>query len=1045
MFRILFPFAVLGALMFGSALPSPSASPWVQPALSENAANETACTAQDVNALQAFINEISNFNRSLWNSSVTCCAWKGVTCGRKFLSSESMESLDDTFHGLLASTDYTVVNLSLSNMGLWGPISPWLSNLTGLEVLNLSGNYFHGSIPPELLSLTALQVFDVSVNNLTGPISFLAHLQSLKFVNVSSNFLTGRLPPFDLLTSLEELDASNNSLQGPINFDICQHANNNVVALDFSRNNFTGGIQSSIANCTLLNALNLAQNHLTGSIPSAIFSLGSLRQLYMQNNHLTGELKDGVGKLSNLVELSLGFNVLYGPIPRSLSNCTHLKQLALNSNAFSGPIDLDWGKLQDLESINLSINNLTGNISPALANCTALQTLDLAKNRLAGEIPLQFQNLRNLSSLSLSSNSLNGSLSVLVGCVQLVSLILSKNVFTEVLPQNVTGFTRIQVLALGYLNLRGEIPAWLKGCKNLQVLDLSWNKLSGSIPEWLGDFPHLFYLELSNNSFSGSIPPQLFGLPTLMHGDLQNSSLQSIVGNLAVKRQNVSPDLQYSQVSALPPSIYLSHNKLTGSIPGEVGNLKKLLNLDLSYNNLTGSIPDSLSSSTVLESLDVSENNLTGQIPPSLKNLTFLSVFNVSYNNLEGAIPEGNQFSTFTYMSYQGNPGLCGRPLSRSCKPSKHPMADISPQSSAVHSKMTRRNFILIITISIVFVLTVFLAAIIFWNICCQKMVYRGDYSGRDMEMPHNLTEALSLSVNLFHSHGKLTVADLFRATNNFDSANIVGCGGFGLVYRADLGDGSKLAIKKLTGDCGQMEREFRAEVEALSKAQHKNLVSLQGYFNVGNDRLLIYSYMENGSLDYWLHEKGDGGTHLDWPTRLKIAQGTACGLGYLHQICKPHIVHRDIKSSNILLDEKFEAHLADFGLARLMMSTETHVTTELVGTLGYIPPEYGQALNATLRGDVYSFGVVVLELLTRKRPVDVCKARETGDLVAWVQWMRCEGKSEEIFDILLQNKGHEEQMLLVLDIACQCINKDPLKRPTVMDIISWLDVIQDT
>ncbi|XP_044952122.1 tyrosine-sulfated glycopeptide receptor 1-like [Hordeum vulgare subsp. vulgare] len=284
----------------------------------------------------------------------------------------------------------------------------------------------------------------------------------------------------------------------------------------------------------------------------------------------------------------------------------------------------------------------------------------------------------------------------------------------------------------------------------------------------------------------------------------------------------------------------------------------------------------------------------------------------------------------------------------------------------------------------------------------------------------------------------KLRFTDILKATNNFDEKNIVGCGGYGLVYKAELHDGSKLAIKKLNGEMCLVEREFSAEVDALSMAQHENLVPLWGYCIQGNSRLLIYSYMENGSLDDWLHNRDDdASSFLDWPTRLKIAQGASLGLSCIHDVCKPQIVHRDIKSSNILLDKEFKAYVADFGLARLILPNKTHVTTELVGTMGYIPPEYGQAWVATLRGDIYSFGVVLLELLTGRRPVPVSST--TKELVPWVLQMRSEGKQIEVLDSTLQGTGYEEQMLKVLEAACKCVDHNQFRRPTIMEVVSCL------
>lgn len=283
-----------------------------------------------------------------------------------------------------------------------------------------------------------------------------------------------------------------------------------------------------------------------------------------------------------------------------------------------------------------------------------------------------------------------------------------------------------------------------------------------------------------------------------------------------------------------------------------------------------------------------------------------------------------------------------------------------------------------------------------------------------------------------------LKFADIVKATNNFHQENIIGCGGYGLVYKADLPDGSKLAIKKLHDEMCLMDREFTAEVEALSMAQHDNLVPLWGYGIQGESRFLMYPYMENGSLDDWLHNRDDdGGSFLDWPTRLKIAQGASRGLSYIHDVCKPHIVHRDIKSSNILLDKEFKAYIADFGLSRLIFHNKTHVTTELVGTLGYIPPEYGQGWVATLRGDMYSFGVVLLELLTGRRPVQICP--RSKELVQWVQEMISKEKHIEVLDPTLQGAGHEEQMLKVLEVACRCVNRNPSLRPAIQEVVSAL------
>ncbi|KAL0381544.1 UNVERIFIED_CONTAM: Systemin receptor [Sesamum angustifolium] len=233
--------------------------------------------------------------------------------------------------------------------------------------------------------------------------------------------------------------------------------------------------------------------------------------------------------------------------------------------------------------------------------------------------------------------------------------------------------------------------------------------------------------------------------------------------------------------------------------------------------------------------------------------------------------------------------------------------------------------------------------------------------------------DALSINLATFEKPlRKLTFADLLEATNGFHNDSLIGSGGFGDVYKAQLKDGSIVAIKKLIHISGQGDREFTAEMETIGKIKHRNLVPLLGYCKVGEERLLVYEYMKYGSLEDVLHDRKKTGIKLNWNARRKIAIGAARGLAFLHHNCIPHIIHRDMKSSNVLLDENLEARVSDFGMARLMSAMDTHLSVStLAGTPGYVPPEYYQSFRCSTKGDVYSYGVVLLELLTGRQPTD--------------------------------------------------------------------------
>ncbi|MCH90685.1 proline-rich receptor-like protein kinase PERK9-like, partial [Trifolium medium] len=231
------------------------------------------------------------------------------------------------------------------------------------------------------------------------------------------------------------------------------------------------------------------------------------------------------------------------------------------------------------------------------------------------------------------------------------------------------------------------------------------------------------------------------------------------------------------------------------------------------------------------------------------------------------------------------------------------------------------------------------------------------------------------------HSRNWFSYEELIKATNGFSTLNLLGEGGFGSVYKGCLPDGREIAVKQLKIGGSQGEREFKAEVDIISRIHHRHLVSLVGHCIQDNRKILVYDYVPNNTLHFHLHEEGQ--PVLEWEKRVKIAAGAARGIAYLHEDCNPRIIHRDIKPSNILLDYNYEAQVSDFGLAKLALDANTHVTTRVMGTFGYVAPEYASSGKLTDKSDVYSFGVVLLELITGRMPVDPSQMGDES-LVEW-------------------------------------------------------------
>lgn len=980
------------------------------------------CNPKDFKALEGFVKSLETV-LDFWDlgNSTNCCNLVGVTCdsGR-------------------------VVKLELGKRRLNGKLSESLGNLDELRTLNLSHNFLKGPVPFTLLHLSKLEVLDLSNNDFFGLFPSSMNLPLLQVFNISDN-----------------------SFEGPVPMGICENSTR-VSVIKMGVNYFNGSLPVGIGNCGSLELFCLGSNLLSGSLPDELFKLPRLTVLSLQENRISGQLSSQIGNLSSLVHLDIcsnGFsgnipdvfdrlgnltylsahsNRFFGNIPTSLANSGTVSSLSLRNNSLGGIIELNCSAMVSLVSLDLATNGFRGLVPDYLPNCQRLQTINLARNSFTGQLPESFKNFHSLSSLSVSNNSMHNidaALRILQHCKNLSTLVLTLNFRDEVLPTDPSlHFSELKALIIANCRLTGVVPQWLRNSSKLQLLDLSWNRLTGTLPPWIGDFQFLFYLDFSNNSFTGEIPKEITGLKSLISGRVSMNE-PSPDFPFFLKRNVSVRGLQYNQIFSFPPTLELGNNFLSGAILPEFGNLKRLHVLDLKSNNLSGTIPSSLSGMASVENLDLSHNNLIGNIPSSLVQCSFMSKFSVAYNKLSGEIPTGGQFPTFPTSSFEGNQGLCGEHGTPCQNGSQVPHDSVKGK----RRKGKRRKGTVIGMGIGIGLGTIFLLALMYLIVIrasSRKVVDQEkelDASNRELE---DLGSSLVIFFHNKENTKEMCLDDLLKCTDNFDQSNIVGCGGFGLVYKAILRDGRKVAIKRLSGDYGQMEREFQAEVESLSRAQHPNLVHLQGYCKYRTDRLLIYSYMENGSLDYWLHEKVDGPALLDWDLRLQIAQGAARGLAYLHLACDPHILHRDIKSSNILLDENFEAHLADFGLARIIRPYDTHVTTDVVGTLGYIPPEYGQASVATYKGDVYSFGVVLLELLTCKRPMDPCKPRASRDLISWVYQLKKQKRETEVFDPLIYDKQHAKEMLLVLEIACLCLHESPKIRPSSQQLVTWLDNI---
>ncbi|CAL4970484.1 unnamed protein product [Urochloa decumbens] len=855
--------------------------------------------------------------------------------------------------------------------------------------------------------------------NISNPIpSSICTLKNLSYLDLSYNNLTDQFPrALYGCSALHYLDLSNNLFSGALPADI-DSLSSEMEHLNLSTNAFIGSVPSAIAAISKLKSLLLDTNSFNGTYPGlAIGGLNELETLTLAQNPFTpGPIPVELGKLKKLTMLWMSGMNLTGRIPDELSSLTELTMLALYENKLEGEIPAWVWKLQKLESLYLYANRFTGGIGPDVT-AFSLQVLDVSTNLLTGTIPDAIGEMKNLSLLYLYFNHITGPIPASIGLLPnlvdirlfnnrlsgplppelgkhspLGNLEVCNNLLTGVLPESLCHNKKLYDMVLFNNNFSGELPANLAACDTLDNIMLQDNGFTGEFPEkvWSA-FPKLTTIKIQNNGFTGSLPSNFMAENNLFSGPLP-ADMSGLAG------LNV---------------LDLSGNMISGSIPSSIGSFGRLNSLNLGNNRISGETPAAIGSLPVLTMLDLSNNELSGDIPQEFNSLQ-LAFLNLSSNQLTGEIPRSLQSPAFD-EAFLRNRGLCATTNLNLNVPMCYPGG---------HNQMPTG---LIILFSVIAGVLVIGAA------GCVAIRRQAAARGRH--------DATSWKMTPFRDVG-FTERDILI---NIREENVIGSGGAGKVYRVPLrSGGGAVAVKKLWSGKGKPEeklnREFDAEVRVLGEIRHANIVSLLCYISSDDDatRLLVYEYMENGSLDRWLRG-GDGGAVLDWPTRLGVAIDAARGLTYMHEECERPVMHRDVKSSNILLDPGFRAKIADFGLARMLVNSgEPESVSVAGGTFGYMAPECGRGAKVNEKVDVYSFGVVLLELVTGRAAND---GEAEWCLVEWA-WRRYKagGPLHDAVDGNIRDRDvHVGDAVAVFLLGVVCTAEDAASRPSMKLVLQQL------
>ncbi|KAJ6893748.1 hypothetical protein NC652_027726 [Populus alba x Populus x berolinensis] len=832
-----------------------------------------------------------------------------------------------------------------------------------------------------------------------------------------------------------------------------------ITSLYLKTLSLPGKLPPEIANLTYLEILDLTRNYISGNIPEEWASMKHLTSLSLTSNRLSGNIPGYLGSFRSLTYLSLEANQFSGTIPSQLGDLVNLTDLILSSNQLEGTLPKTLAKL-NLTDFRASDNNLSGRIPDFIGNWRNLDRLELYASGLQGPIPRDILSLEKLRDLRITDMS--GPESNLATIPPRVKNLVLRNInLTGVIPAAVWGSDFLKTLDLTFNKLEGEIPP---DAKTYDFMFFSGNKLTGSVPYSFIDSGNK--IDVSYNNFSrlpkcqdaqsGLLPCS--GIPECPKSyrsfhvncggpDVENRSIlyegdESIKGDAATIYSNKRSNWGFSNTGDFMDDADESPGyRLPSNYSNErLFSTARRAAISLTYYGYC------LENGTYTVQLHFAEIQFTDDELYKRVGKRFFDIYiqgklEKQDFNIQKAANGSNKASiifnatvtdtTLEIRLYWNGKGT-------TCIPER---GNYGPLISAI----TARELIVQVrkpgeasfsepgeaskTPIVVGVFTsALLLVFLVMGVICWKFYFR------DKVMRERDLKGLDLKT------GSFTLRQLRAATNNFDSADKIGEGGFGSVYKGKLSDGTLIAVKQLSPKSRQGNREFVNEIGMISGLQHPNLVKLYGCCIEGDQLLLVYEYMENNSLAKALFGSETSFLMLDWPTRYKICVGIARGLVFLHEESAIRIVHRDIKGTNVLLDKDLSAKISDFGLAKLNEEENTHISTRVAGTIGYMAPEYALWGNLTDKADVYSFGVVALEIVSGRSNSSYRTTNEFVCLLDWAHVLQKKGNLMEIVDPKLQSEFNKEEAERMIKLALLCTNASPSLRPAMSEVVSMLE-----